>query len=218
MTLTNEPVTVESPTPQPPRRSLMPQLVVGGVLVLIGLLWLVQRLGWVDLTVTAVLGLATVVTGVALMILARDGAHVGLIVVGSILGLLALVTAVAPFEGFQGGVGDRSIVIDSVGDMENEYNLAMGKLVIDLTRVDDASETATLRASVGTGELIVIVPDDIEVGIEASVGAGQIEIFDRIIDGVGVDQSYETPGFDEATSRLGLTLDVFAGRVEVRNG
>ncbi len=75
----------------------MPQIVGGGVLILIGLLWLLERLALIDISVTAVLGLATMVTGISLMLLARDGAHGGLVVLGTILALITLITATAPF-------------------------------------------------------------------------------------------------------------------------
>lgn len=215
MTLTEKPTTVE--TPVQPRRHPVAQLVAGGVILIIGILWLVERLGWVDLSVTAVLGIATMVTGIALMILARESAHVGLIILGTVLGLFATLTALAPFEGFQGGIGDRTIVIDSVDEISADYNLAMGKLVIDLSNLD-LDQMARLDASVGTGELIVEVPDGLDVAVEARAGAGQIAIFDQVIDGVGVENSYETAGYDDASARLHLDLEVFTGRVEVRNG
>lgn len=215
MTLVEQPTAVESPVQ--PRRRPVAQLVAGGVILVIGVLWLVERLGWVDLSVTAVLGIATMVTGIALMILARESAHVGLIILGTVLGLLATLTALAPFEGFQGGIGDRTLVIDSVDDIGADYNLAMGKLVIDLTDLD-LDEMARLNASVGTGELIVQVPADLEVAVDAKAGAGQIAIFGQVTDGVGVEDSFETAGYDETSTRLHLDLEVFTGRVEVRNG
>ena len=216
MTLTEKPVAIE--TPAPTRHLPIAQLVAGGVLLVIGALWLIERLGWVDLTVTAVLGIATMVVGIALMALAREGTHVGLIILGTVLGLLATLTAVAPFEGFQGGVGDHTYVIDTVDDIQSDYNLAMGKLVIDVTDLDDLEVTTKLTASVGTGDLIVRVPADMEVAVEANAGAGQIVIFETVREGVGVTDTYETAGYDEASARLDLVLDVFAGRVEVRNG
>jgi len=215
MTLTDKPPTVDSKPVSTGRRPPIAQIVTGGVLVLIGMLWLLQRTGVVDLNVTTVFALATMVTGIALMLLARQGPHVGLIVLGTILGLLALVTAAAPFEGFQGGVGDRIVVIDTVDDIGPDYNQSMGNLTLDLRQVDDLDTTTRLNASVGLGELVVRVPEGTEIAVDAKVGAGQIEILDRMIDGVGIDEQYESPRFDESSERLTLDLNVFTGRVEV---
>ena len=213
MTIVDKPPTEQTPTTA--KRMPMPQIVGGGVLVLIGLLWLLERTGVIDISVTAVLGLATMVTGIALMLLARDGAHGGLIVFGTLLAVVTLVTAAAPFEGFQGGVGDRTFVVNSVDDIRSDYNLAMGKLTIDLRQVDDLAAATEVTASVGTGELIVRVPQGTDVSVDARVGAGQLVIFDRVLDGVGVDETYATPGFDGSGESLSLDLQMFTGRVVV---
>lgn len=203
--------------PPGPRGATTPQLVTGGVLILIGLLWLLERIGAVDFTVTAVLGIATVAVGVSLMALARRGAHTGLIVFGTALGLLGLLTAAAPLEGFQGGVGDRLVEITSVDDIQPDYNLSMGTLTIDLTELADFQGDATLSASVGMGELVVRVPESVGVEVTARSGAGEVEIFDRSADGIGVRETYRSPGFEEGENKLFLDISVFLGRVEVSN-
>ncbi|MFZ0015071.1 MAG: LiaF domain-containing protein [Acidimicrobiia bacterium] len=217
MTLTENPPTPTRPKEPTPRKSSLPQIVGGGVLVLIGLLWLLERYGTIDISVTAVLALGTMLVGIALMLLAREGAHVGLIVFGTILAAVTLVTAAAPLEGFQGGVGDRTIVVSSVDDIQADYNLAMGTLVIDLRQIDDLEATTRLSASVGTGELVVRVPDDVDVAVDAQVGAGQFEVFGRVADGIGLDESFLSPGLRPGDPRLSLDLSVFTGRVEVTN-
>jgi len=193
----------------------MPQIVGGGVLVLIGALWLLERTGAIDVSVTAVLALATLVTGVALMLLSTEGSHGGLVVFGTILALVTLLTAAAPFEGFQGGIGDRVIEVSSVDDIRPDYNLAMGKLVLDLTEMDDIEAGTRLTASVGMGELIIRIPEGTEARVEARVGAGQLEILGRITDGVGVEETFTAPGSGPGSPSLSLDLQAFAGRVEV---
>lgn len=213
MTLIEE---TKTTAPAPKRTGFSsPQIVGGGVLVLIGLLWLLERTGAVDLSATVVLAIATMVIGIALMILSREGSHPLLIVMGTILGLIALITTAAPFEGFQGGVGDRTIEVTTRADIASDYELAMGSLTIDLRAVDDFDTDTRLSARVGTGDLVIRVPSDLEVAVEAEVGAGQVDIYERTVDGLGIDETYETPGFDESRQRLTLDLEVFAGRVEV---
>lgn len=219
MTLTDRPPQ-ETTTQKTSARqsSVTPQIVGGGVLVLIGILWLLERIGAVDISVTAVLALATMAIGISLMLLARDGPHVGLIVLGTILGLGAWITAVAPFEGFQGGIGDRTVAVSSVDAIQPDYNVAMGKLTLDLREMSDIQQATSLTASVGMGELVVRVPEGTSVEVDARVGAGQIEIFERVVDGVGLDETYRSPGFDTLDDHLVLQLEVFTGRVEVTDG
>lgn len=197
------------------RRPSAPQIVGGGVLVLIGLLWLLERIGAIDVSVTAVLALATLVIGISLMLLARENPHSGLIVFGTILALITLLTAAAPFEGFQGGVGERVIEVSSVDEIRADHNLAMGTLTIDLREIDDLRAATPLTASVGMGELVIRVPEGTEVRVDANVGAGEVEILGRVTNGVGVDESYQSPGFQQSTQSLSLELQVFTGRLEV---
>jgi predicted membrane protein len=215
VTLTDRPPQETTPTTPGRRTSVMPQIIGGGVLVLIGLLWLLERIGAIDISVTAVLALATMIIGISLMLMARDGPHVGLIVLGTILALAAWITAVAPFEGFQGGIGDRTIVVNSVDAIQPDYNVAMGKLTVDLTEIEAIGSPTSLTASVGMGELIVRVPEGTSVEVDARVGAGEVMIFDRVVDGVGLDETYRTPDFDASEEHFELQLEVLTGRVEV---
>jgi predicted membrane protein len=215
VTITDKPPVVETKPRTPARGYETPRLVGGGVLVLIGLLWLLERTGAIDISVTAVLALATMVVGIALMVLASRGVHAGLIVFGTVLALITFSTAAAPLEGFQGGVGDRTVVVTTADDINADYELSMGNLVVDLSEVDDLEGIMALNASIGMGELLIRVPAGTEVAIEGTVGAGQLIMFDRSYDGVVINESYETPGFSEATVGLDITVEAFTGRVEV---
>jgi predicted membrane protein len=215
VTLTDKPPVVETKPQAPVRGYETPRLVGGGVLVLIGLLWLLERTGAIDISVTAVLALATMVVGIALMVLASRGTHAGLIVFGTVLALITFSTAAAPLEGFQGGVGDRTVVVTTADDINADYELSMGNLVVDLREVDDLEGITALNASIGMGELLIRVPAGTEVAVEGTVGAGQLIMFDRSYDGVVINESYETPGFSEATVGLDITVEAFTGRVEV---
>lgn len=216
MTLTDKPPTEPvNPTVGARRRPSMPQMVGGGVLVFIGLLWLLERTGAIDISVTAVLALGTMVIGISLMLLAKHGPHGGLIVFGTLLALVTLVTAAAPFEGFQGGLGDRTFEVSSVDEIRADYNLAMGSLTIDLRDVQDLRAATPLTASVGMGELVVRIPEGTAIQVNANVGAGQLEILGRVTDGVDIDESYESPGFTESSQSLTLDLQAFTGQVEV---
>jgi hypothetical protein len=214
MTVVDQPKT-ELPQAPVRRRLPTPQIVGGGVLVFIGVLWLLERTGVFDLSVTAVLAMATMVVGIALMFLSTDGPHTGLIALGTVLAVITLITAAAPFEGFQGGVGDRTVELTSVEEIRPDYNLAMGKLTLDLRQIEDLGAATTLTASVGTGELIIRIPEGTAIDVDARVGAGQVEILGRVIDGLGITETYQSPGYAEAGESLKLDLRAFTGRVEV---
>ncbi|HZD24298.1 MAG TPA: hypothetical protein VE569_12995, partial [Acidimicrobiia bacterium] len=127
----------ETKATRPKTGGQTPRLVAGGVLILIGVLWLAERTGAVDLNATTVLALATLLVGLALMVLSREGAHSGLVVLGVILAAIAGLTALAPVEGFQGGIGDRRVVVTRASDIASSYEVSMGTLTIDLSGIED---------------------------------------------------------------------------------
>lgn len=192
-----------------------PRLVAGGVLILIGTLWLLERTGAVDLNATTVLALATLLVGLALMVLSREGSHAGLVVLGIILVVITGLTAMAPVEGFQGGVGDRRVEVSRASDIASSYEVAMGTLTIDLTGVADQGNLGTLTARVGMGEMVIRVPDDMGVEVRADVAAGEVDLFGESVGGVGVEETRRSSGFEEAEQQLVIDAEVFMGRVEV---
>jgi predicted membrane protein len=112
-------------------------------------------------------------------------------------------------------VGDRAFVVESQDELATRYEIGMGDLRLvlgDLVLV----ESAEVEVAVGAGELVLIVPEAVPVSIEATVGAGEIEMFGETVDGFSVVERHVSPGFDEAPATLTLDLDVAAGRIEVR--
>ena len=55
----------------------------------------------------------------------------------------------------------------------------MGEFVLDLTDVEDADQLlgSTVQIDTGWGQTTVIVPDDLNVGLDAQVEAGDIHAF-----------------------------------------
>lgn len=192
-----------------------PRLVAGGVLILIGALWLLERVGAVDLNATTVLALASLVVGLALMILAREGPHSGLVALDIILTVVTVLTALAPVEGFQGGIGDRRVEVTRASDIATSYEVAMGTLTIDLRNLEDQGDLGLLTARVGMGEVLIRVPEDAGVEVRTKAAAGEIDVFGEKIGGIGIEDTRRSPGFEEANRQLVVNAEVFMGRVEV---
>jgi hypothetical protein len=146
--------------------------VLGAVLVLFGVGWLLESLD-VDVPWDVVFPAVLIGIGVMLVVSARSGAgQVGLILAGIVLTVL-LVLGTAIDIPFGGGVGDRSVHPMGVR-VEREYERGIGTLTLDLTDLDlDAIEVPfDLRAGVGIGELVVIVPEGAAVRVETHAGLG----------------------------------------------
>ena len=194
-------------------RSSVPlgRMVAGVALILVGVLWLVDAAGIVDLRWQLVLAAGLTGVGVATLVTARRGApHGGLIAAGIVLGVLVLSTA-TPMAGMVDGVGERDERPDDVVTAEAGYELGMGSLRVDLTEVDGFSDGDVVPVSVGIGEVVVVLPEGVGARVDASTGIGEVVVLGRSQGGLGVSVEEEIAG-DPV-----IELDVSAGigRVEV---
>ena len=188
--------------------------MAGALLMVIGVLWLLDATGVVELRLAIVLPALLAVIGLALIVGSFDGPHPGLVVAGVFLTIATLVVAAAPANVFVGGIGERNVQVSDQADLASTYNVGMGELRIDLSDLT-LTESAEVGATVGAGELVVLLPPDVAVDITASVGAGEIDLLGETGDGISVSRSYTSDGFESADVTLTLDLDVAAGNIEV---
>jgi hypothetical protein len=210
----------ERPAPPPPRRSVLEsiplvRLVLGGILLLGGGLWLLSSLDVIDISLTAVLPVALILVGLALVIGSRTGRHSGLIVAGVILTVM-LVFASSFDIRLEGGVGQRDFAPTSIAELEPEYRLAMGEMTLDLTGLTlEPGTTTRVEASVGMGQLVVRMPPDVRVSVHATAGAGQVVLFGRESNGLDAELTSGFGSGPPGQTRLHLELSVGLGQVDV---
>jgi Cell wall-active antibiotics response 4TMS YvqF len=77
----------------------------------------------------------------------------------------------------------------TVADVRDEYRISGGQLTLDLSNLDPAEgEPLAVDASVAFGQLHVLVPEGAAVEIDASVGGGEIRLFDQpLLDGTRLE-------------------------------
>lgn len=209
--LTERPV--ESP-PVAAAKANIGRLVAGVLFIAYGLVWMADRLDWIDLGPRSLLPLALIGVGIALMALSFTGSHEGLIVLGVFLALATMLASLSPFDVDASGVGDRTIRVTTMSQLEPGYELGMGNLVLDLSDLA-VTEPVTVSANVGVGELNVIVPSGMDVDIRARSGIGEVIFFGDQQGGFGVDHDYRSPGFGSDEPGIEFDLSVGIGKVEV---
>ena len=95
----------------------------------------------------------------------------------------------------------------------------VGNATYDLGAIDFTGAAVTSSLSIGAGEIIVIVPRDVDVTVAANVGVGQADLFGQSSGGPGVQRTVTDLGGDgRGGGTLGLTLDAGVGHLEVRRG
>jgi hypothetical protein len=189
-------------------------VVVGTLLVVLGVLWLLNATGVLELRLAVVLPAALAAVGLALAVGSFTGPHPGLISFGVFLTIATLVVALAPV-GFRGGIGERNVRVTQQTELETRYEVALGKIDLDMGDLA-LTRSAEVRVAVGAGEILIILPDDVAVRVETSVGAGEIDLLGEHADGLSPSLTHTSPGFDSASVTLTIDVSVGAGKIEVR--
>jgi len=220
-----EAATSPPPAPQRPRGPSLGHIVLGAVLVLIGVGWLLEALEVTDVPWRFLLPSVLVLVGLALTLGARTGRHGGLLAVGIVLTALVLLAGaieVVADVPLAGGLGDKNH--HPTAAVQSEYRWGVGKMTLDLSEAQDLAGRE-IAASVVLGELVVIVPDGVDLVITARAGLGDVNVLGRTAD--GVDPSLRCVGSNddidcsEGAARgerpLRLDLEVAVGKVAVQS-
>ncbi|WP_010093702.1 cell wall-active antibiotics response protein LiaF [Ornithinibacillus scapharcae] len=65
------------------------------------------------------------------------------------------------------------------------------------------------------GDVHLIIPENLEFRVNASIKAGDIDIVGNTVDGINRSLNYETPNYDSAKRKLTFTLKLKAGSIRV---
>lgn len=220
------PPTPPPPPPRPRRRSGGPMaglLATGLALVTYGsLTWAADTYDWPGNTYVIAVAGTLAVLGLFVLVLGLAGRKGGF--PGFLAALALVVTAVtAPLPetlNLSGGVGDRLWTPDTAAELERPFRLGIGEGTLDLTGLEPGEfDGREVEASVGIGQLVVIVPEDITVELRANSAVGGVEIDAeelgvprRPVSGLGVG---ETRVIGPGEPDLVLVLDVGLGNVKL---
>lgn len=206
-----------SPAP-PPVRSVLFATTLSCLVLALGVLGAVDGAGG-EVAGDAYPALGLAVVGAGLVVGAWRGRSRGLIVLG-----LALALATAGAIGAdRGGLGrdavDLTLRPTGASEIPRSARYTVGNASYDLRGVDFGGTKAAAALSIGAGELIVIVPRDVDVTGRTDVGLGEVSLFHQRSEGPGIERTFADVGADgPGGGSLDLTLHAGVGRVEVRRG
>lgn len=95
------------------------------------------------------------------------------------------------------------------------FSHGFGDFDLDLTRATIPVGQNTVRASMGFGDLTVIVPRDVAVRVKASVGLGDVRVFQERADGIAPHLDFQSPDYATAERKLDIEASVGLGEVKV---
>jgi Cell wall-active antibiotics response 4TMS YvqF len=185
-----------------------------GILVLgAGILGLLAATDVVDFSYATWIGIALIGVGLAIALVPRRRGL--LVVLGALIALAGVPALLVDDELFEGGVGEKTERPQSAADLE-PYRQGIGKLTVDLTAPALYLDGTSVEASIGIGDLLVLVPDDTDVVLDVHVGIGNADAFGETEDGFDVDLDGITS--TSGSQEVALELDVGIGNVRVRRG
>jgi phage shock protein PspC (stress-responsive transcriptional regulator) len=138
----------------------------------------------------------------------------GRIVLGILAGLTVVVVAgllLAVRVPVFAGIGDRTYT-----DLHSKYTLGIGKLNVDLAGEQLPKGQTFVKATLGIGDLHVVVPADATVDLDAHVQAGNVAALGHDDDGTHVHTSF----VDRTGSGRVIVLDLHTGlgKITVERG
>ncbi len=143
--------------------------------------------------------------------------NVILVAAAALIALIVLATAalgiVAASSGvpISGGIGDRSWAPSAAQEIHRSYRLAAGDAELDLSAIALPEGSTRVDASVVAGHLVVRVPRDAAVTVDAHTGAGRVTMFGNRSEGRN-DGHYVSAA---SGPRLVVTAEAGVGDVEV---
>ena len=188
----------------------------GGLLLGGGVIWLLDRFGAVDMNPERVAAAALIGLGAVLVLGSWLGRPRGFVPVGVMLTGFLVITSGLDID-WRAGMGERTYRPASFSAVLPEYRLLIGEMRVELGELDFAGRDVTIDASIGVGELVIVVPRDINVDLEAKVGVGVVSVAGTDHDGVKVRWHELLPG-QPGRGTLHLTASAGAGQISVRRG
>ena len=178
--------------------------VVAGLLMLLGLTS-------TSVPASVVIASITLVIGLGLVVGAWRGRARWLIFIAA--GLLLTTQGLTPVGGWSAStIGDRTWEPTAVN--AGPFALGMGSAELNLAQIPDGS--SAVDASVGMGDLVVLVPDDVSVLLDGSVGLGELTVLGDTSNGGGLRSTESLPASMTPRATVDLSVRVGLGNLEVR--
>lgn len=205
---------VPPPFTPPPRRPgpILFWFTAALITLALGILGMVD-VGGTAIPASAYAALATLIIGVMLLVGSFFGRAGGIILLG--LASVSVLAATSFAEHVDTTTYSARPVLAS--EVATSYSEGVGEVVIDLGGITDpaALDGRSLTVESGVGHLVVIVPPRTDVIATASVGAGDVTLFNAQQDGVGIEmaKTHDVPG-ELATINLDVQLGL--GQIEIK--
>ena len=92
---------------------------------------------------------------------------------------------------------------------------AAGDYYFDFSKAFIPDEEIPITINSWAGDVQILLPENLEFRIEASVKAGDINVLGQTADGINRNLVFETTGYESAVQKLDIDVDLKAGSIRV---
>jgi phage shock protein PspC (stress-responsive transcriptional regulator) len=193
------------------------QIIARGTLVLLALiaaLGAATAVGFVAALGGGVaVAIIAIVAGVALLAAGLLGGPLWTMLPAIVLVVPLAVVSAADID-LHGGVGERTDRPATVAEIKPEYRVGVGKMTLDLRRIELPAGDTDVKLVVGVGEAIVRVPENACVSTDAQIGAGQADVIDG--DGEsGIDVDVNNGAKTVSRPVVHVNADIGVGHLQI---
>jgi phage shock protein PspC (stress-responsive transcriptional regulator) len=202
--------------PPPPKVDRGPKLfgpTLALIAIALGSLGLYDTVN--DVAVAAYAAVALAIIGVMLLVGSVAGRAGGLIFLGIVASLALAVTSAVDGNWTDDREIDAAPLV--AANVRDGYNITAGQIRLDLTDVANPEQLdgRTLALHAEAGEIIVVVPDGMDVDVDSAIRfGGEIDVAGRNVSGNGIDLARHIEGGTDVP-QLNLEIDLLVGHIEV---
>jgi phage shock protein PspC (stress-responsive transcriptional regulator)/predicted membrane protein len=157
--------------------------------------------------------ISVLVAGVLLFAAAFGGRRMRWLILPAFAVAIGATAVAAADVNLRGGFKEDLLRYTSVGQLQHSYRIGGGHLRLDLRSVKFPAGSTRIDARVGAGELEVLVPPDICVATQSSVGVGAVSWFGHTTGGTDLDVF--TQPSEPGKPRLDINARVGAGHLDI---
>jgi phage shock protein PspC (stress-responsive transcriptional regulator) len=154
-----------------------------------------------------------IVAGLSLLAAGLLGGPLWLMLPAIVLVLPLAVVSAADID-LHGGVGERTDRPATVAEIKPEYRVGVGKMTLDLRRLDLPAGNTDVKVVVGVGEAVVRVPDNACVFTDAQIGAGQADVIDAHGES-GIDVNVDDGARTVSRPIVRVNADIGVGHLQI---
>jgi phage shock protein PspC (stress-responsive transcriptional regulator)/predicted membrane protein len=157
--------------------------------------------------------IAVLVAGVLLFAAAFGGRRARWLILPAFAVAIGATAVAAADVDLHGGFKDTTLPYTRADALQRSYRVGAGHLELDLRAVKFPPGDTRIDARVGAGELEVLVPPDVCVATESSVGVGAVTWFGHTTGGTDLDVF--TAAAERGKPRLVIKARVGAGHLDI---